>query len=160
MSAPAPITLEKISEGQALPSLTYNVTPTTVVLGALSSRDWRPMHHDYRFATERNGMADVFLSTPNQAAWFERYLTDWTGPRGRLGRMKFRMKDSVFAGDTMVLEGVVRAVETDATGCGWCEMEVTMRVGDKTSTQCSARIAIPTTPDDNPWARRGERWKP
>jgi len=74
--------------------------------------------------------------------------------------MKFRMKDSVFAGDTMVLEGVVRAVETDATGCGWCEVEVTMRVGDRTSTQCSARIAIPTTPDDNPWARRGERWKP
>ena len=29
---------------------------TTVVLGALAARDWRPMHHDYHFAVERNGV--------------------------------------------------------------------------------------------------------
>jgi hypothetical protein len=160
VSAPAPVTIEHASEGQELPPLSIDVSTTTVVLGALASRDWRPMHHDYHFAVERNGMREVFLSTPNQAAWFERYLTDWTGPRGRLGRMKFRMKDSVFAGETMVLEGLVRRVETDDAGCGWCEVDVTMRVGERTSTQCTARIAIPTTPDDNPWARRGDRWKP
>ena len=81
------------------------MTATTVVLGALASRDWRPMHHDHDFAVNRNGTQDIFLNTPNQAAWFERYLTDWTGPTGRLGRMKFRMKGSVFPGDTMVLAG-------------------------------------------------------
>jgi acyl dehydratase len=160
MSAPTPLTLDKVEPGQELPPLTVEVSTTTVVLGALASRDWRPMHHDFQFATERNGMQNVFLSTPNQAAWFERYLTDWAGPRGRLGRMKFRMKDSVFADETMVMEGVVRAVETDSTGCGWAEVDMTMRVGDRLSTQCTARIAIPTTPDDNPWDRRAERWKP
>ena len=87
--------------GDALPVLTYDVSSTTVVLGALAARDWRPMHHDYHFATERNGTQDIFLNTPNQAAWFERYVTDWTGPKGRLGRMTFRMKGSVFPGDTM-----------------------------------------------------------
>ena len=51
-----------------------------------------PMHHDHDFAVNRNGTRDIFLNTPNQAAWFERYLTDWSGPKGRLGRMKFRMK--------------------------------------------------------------------
>jgi hydroxyacyl-ACP dehydratase HTD2-like protein with hotdog domain len=160
VSAPAPVTLDQVREGQQLPPLSVDVSTTTVVLGALASRDWRPMHHDFKFATERNGMQNVFLSTPNQAAWFERYLTDWSGPRGRLGRMRFRMKDSVFADETMVMEGVVRSVETDDTGCGWCEVDVTMRVGDRLSTQCTARIAIPTTPDDNPWDRRAERWAP
>ena len=37
------------------------------------------MHHDKDFAVHRNGTQDIFLNTPNQAAWFERYLTDWTG---------------------------------------------------------------------------------
>ena len=83
------------------------MTATTVVLGALAARDWRPMHHDHDFAVNRNGTRDIFLNTPNQAAWFERYVTDWTGPLGRLGRMKFRMKGSVFPGDTMVLDGTV-----------------------------------------------------
>ena len=74
------------------PSSRYDVTATTIVLGALAARDWRPMHHDHDFAVNRNGTQDIFLNTPNQAAWFERYVTDWTGPTGRLGRMKFRMR--------------------------------------------------------------------
>lgn len=160
MTASTLVLFDEVHEGDALPTLTHEVTPTTVVLGALASRDWRPMHHDHHFAVERNGMRDVFLSTPNQAAWFERYLTDWSGPRGRLGRMRFRMQDSVFAGDTMIMEGVVRGTETDDTGCGWVEVDVTMRVGDRVSTTCTARVALPVSPDDNPWARRAERWQP
>ena len=91
------------------------MTATTVVLGALASRDWRPMHHDHDFAVNRNGTQDIFLNTPNQAAWFERYVTDWTGPKGRLGRMKFRMKGSVFPGDTMVMRGNRRVASRPTT---------------------------------------------
>ncbi len=76
------ITLADVHEGDALPELAYDVTATTVVLGALASRDWRPMHHDHDFAVNRNGTRDIFMNTPNQAAWFERYVTDWTGPEG------------------------------------------------------------------------------
>ncbi len=156
----AGITIDQVVAGQQLPELVHEVTPTTVVLGALAARDWRPMHHDHAFATERNGLPNIFLSTPNNAAWFERYLTDWAGPTGRLGRLKFRMKDSVFAGDTMVFRGTVKSVGLDDTGCGWVELDVTVSVGDRLCTVCEARIAIPTTPEDNPWERRGERWRP
>ena len=149
-----------VSVGDELPPLGVDMTATLVVLGAMASRDWRPMHHDHAFAVHRQGVKDIFLNTPNQAAWFERYLTDWSGPHGRLGRMTFRMRASVFPGDTMVLHGTVRAVETDTAGCGWVALDLTMRVGDDVKTSCSARIALPTTPDDNPWARRAERWQP
>ena len=84
-----------------LPVLEYEVTATTVVLGALASRDWRPMHHDHDFAVNRNGTKDIFMNTPNLAAWFERYITDWTGPKGRLGRVTFRIRDSIFPGNVM-----------------------------------------------------------
>jgi hypothetical protein len=104
------LTLPDVHEGDALPELSYDVTATTVVLGAIASRDTRPMHHDHDFAVNRNGTRDIFLNTPNQAAWFERYLPDGTGPKGRLGRMKFRMTGSVFPGDTMVLAGEVERV--------------------------------------------------
>jgi acyl dehydratase len=130
--------LSSVAVGDTLPELRYDVTATTVVLGALAARDWRPMHHDHDFAVNRNGTKDIFLNTPNQAAWFERYVTDWTGPAGRLGRMKFRMRGSVFPGDTMVMRGTVEAVETD----------------------CSIRVALPTDDDDNPWTRRGDAWRP
>ena len=153
-------TADAVKKGERLPELRHDVTATTIVLGALAARDWRPMHHDHDFAVNRNGMRDIFMSTPNQAAWFERYVTDWTGPKGRLGRMKFRMRGSVFAGDTMVLSGSVEGVEVDDTGCAWAELALAVSVGGTPVTECSARVALPTDADDNPWTRRGDRWQP
>ena len=153
-------TIDQVSTGQKLPELSVDVSATTIILGALATRDWRPMHHDKDFAVNRNGTRDIFMNTPNEAAWFERYLTDWTGPTGRLGRMKFRIKDSIYPGDTMVFRGVVDAVETDELGCGWVGVTVDLAVGDKTMTECRARIAIPVDEDDNPWARQAQQWRP
>ena len=96
----------------------------------------------------------------NQLAWFERYVTDWTGPTGRVGRLSFRMIDSIFPGDTMVFTAVVSSVDTDDQGCGWAGVDITVKVGDKVCTTCKGRVGIPTSPDDNPWTRRGESWKP
>jgi hypothetical protein len=152
--------LGDVTAGSQVPELRYDVSATTVVLGALAARDWRPMHHDHDFAVNRNGTQDIFMNTPNQAAWFERYVTDWTGPTGRLGRMKFRMKGSVFPGDTMVLSAVVEGVGTDDAGCGWASLLVTLAVDGDTKTDCSVRVALPTEANDNPWNRRGEQWLP
>src|SRR6476660_4282692 len=144
--------LRDVAKGDALPELGYDVSATTVVLGALAARDWRPMHHDHDFAVNRNGTQDIFLNTPNQAAWFERYVTDWTGPAGRLGRMRFRMRGSVFPGDTMMMRGTVEGVETDAAGFGWVALVVTLAVDGDVKPDCTIRVAVPVGPDDNPWA--------
>ncbi len=154
------ITLGEVSVGDELPELAIDVTPTTVVLGALATRDWRPMHHDKDFAQDRNGTKHVFINTPHNAAYFERYITDWTGPRGRLGKIQFRMSDSVFPGDEMVFHGKVEAVGTDDAGCGWVDLTIWLTVGDVVPTRCNARVAIPVSADDNPWKRKGDAWQP
>jgi acyl dehydratase len=162
------VLFDAVREGTELPPLSIDVTPTTVVLGALASRDWRPMHHDYKFATERNGVADIFLNTPNQAAWFERYVSDWAGPRARLGRMTFRMKTSVFPGDRMDFSAAVTSVETDPVGQGWATLDVTLTAtatdgrdpGPRVATTCTVRVALPASAADNPWSRRGDQWVP
>ncbi len=152
--------LSEVSVGDRLPELAYPVTATTVVLGALAARDWRPMHHDKDFAVNRNGTRDIFLNTPNQAAWFERFVTDWTGPYGRLRRMTFRMLGSIFPGDTMVFTGVVTDTGVDETGCGWVAIDIAVSVEGDPKTTCQARVALPVDGDDNPWTRTGDRWQP
>ena len=166
------VLLDDVTVGDEPPTLAYEISATTVVLGALATRDWRPMHHDRDFAIHRNGARDIFLNTPNQQAWFERFVTDWTGPRGRPGRLRFRMRDSVYPGDTMTLTGTVASVETDALGCGWVTVAIEVRAGAAGSgedrvgeparlcTTATLRIAVPTSPDDNPWRRRGDQWTP
>jgi len=39
-------------------------------------------------------------------------------------------------------------------------LDVALSVGEQVCTTCAVRIAIPTSADDNPWDRRGERWNP
>jgi len=149
-----------VRSGDDLPPLDHDVTATTVVLGAMASRDWRPMHHDYDFAVNRNGTQDIFLNTPNLAAWFERYITDWTGPHGRLGRMTFRMRDSVYPNDTMSVRGTVTGTHVDGAGCGWVDLDITLAVGERVCTTCAASVAVPIDDTDNPWSRRGDAWTP
>jgi hydroxyacyl-ACP dehydratase HTD2-like protein with hotdog domain len=150
----------QVKAGDALPELGVDVSATTVILGALATRDWRPMHHDKDFAQNRNGVRDVFMNTPNQAAWFERYVTDWTGPTGRLGRMRFRMHDSVFPNDHMSFQGTVSGVSSDDAGCAWADLDVKLLVKGKAMTTCTVRVALPVDERDNPWQRRGASWKP
>jgi hypothetical protein len=160
MSSSANLMLGDLKVGDELPTLGHDVTASTVVLGALATRDWRPMHHDYDFAANRNGVKNIFLNTPNQAAWFERYLTDWTGPKGRMGRIRFRMKSSVFPDEHMVFSGTVKEIGTDDTGCGWVTLDVNLKIGDTLATGCEAHIALPVDESDNPWKRKGVDWKP
>ena len=156
----ANLMLSDVKEGMDLPVLEKAVKPVTVVLGAVASRDWRPQHHDYKFATGNNGLDDIIMNTPNLAAWFERYLTDWTGPKGRLGRIKFRMKDSVYPGDTMHFEGKVTKLTPAAKGTAWVDVSIELTAGAKQCVGCEARIAVPESPEANPWKLKGDDWKP
>ncbi|MHB8511582.1 MAG: hotdog family protein [Actinomycetota bacterium] len=153
-------TIEHVQEGDALPTLAVRISARTVIMGATSSRDWQPQHHDHLWAVERAGTKDIFLNTPNQAGWIERYLTDWTGPLGRLGRLRFRMRRSVFPGDTLVFGGTVKAVTDDDEGCRWIDVELQLSVDGEVATECTARIATRRTPDENPWRIDAEHWRP
>lgn len=148
-----------VSVGDVLPTLVKDVSATTIVLGAFATRDWRPMHHDHDFAVNRNGTRDIFMNTPNFAAWLERYVTDWTGPYGRLGRLKFQMRDSVFPGASMRISGRVEAVTHD-DDCRWVEVSMALEQEQRVCVTATARVAIPDGESDNPWSRRDARWRP
>jgi hypothetical protein len=141
--------------GDKLPPLELKILARHVVMGASSSRDWQPQHHDTHWAVERVKVKDIFLNTPNQAGWIERYLTDWTGPQGRLAKVRFKMKKSVCAGDVLRFDGTVTGADD-----GFVDVDVRLSVEGELATECTARIAIPRSPDDDPWARTGDDWRP
>jgi acyl dehydratase len=158
-STPTRLTSSDVAVGDVLPRLVVDVTPRTVVMGASSSRDWQPQHHDYRHCVDVANLPDIFLNTPNQAGFIERYLTDWAGPTARLAKLGFRMKKSVVPGDALQFNGVVTAVERD-DDVTFVDLDLELTVDGELVTGCAARIAIPTTSSDNPWARVGDAWNP
>jgi hypothetical protein len=60
----------------------------------------------------------------------------------------------------MTLSGNVSSTEVDDTGCGFVTVDVALSVAGDVKTTCTARIALPRSADDNPWARRDDDWRP
>jgi acyl dehydratase len=97
---------EDVEEGQELPTATLDVTTTTVVAGAIASRDFTPLHHDSSYA-QKAGQKDIFMNNATICGLSGKYLTDWTGPGGELKEISFRIGTPCFPGDTMTMTGKV-----------------------------------------------------
>lgn len=153
------ITIDAVLQGERLPALTFHVTATRLIAGALASRDYSPLHHDSHYVTNVVGQRDIFANTQFQAALFERYLSDWSGPSGRIARMKFKMISSVFAGDSVVLSGTVEEVIRSGPCGAAARIIIVMTTGDRTATTCEVLYALPAGADQDPWLRCGGDWQ-
>ena len=56
-------------------------------------------------------MPDIFMNILTTCGLCARYLTDWSGPAGRLKRMQLKLMAPNVPGDTMTLEGRVKALQ-------------------------------------------------
>jgi uncharacterized OB-fold protein len=103
----APLAMDDVSEGDRLPIWVLPVTPTQIVAGALSTRDFQDVHHD-RDLAHAKGSADIFLNINTSLGLMERYVTDWAGPdavvkalRVRLGAPAYPYKHLTFTGSVV-----------------------------------------------------------
>ena len=151
----------EVGVGDRLPALVYDVTATTVVLGALATRDWRPMHHDRDFAIERNGAKRHLPqhAQPAGVARAVRHRLDRPGGSARAGAVPHAGLGLPRRHDDAHAAWSTRSTSDDA-GCGWASVAVELRAGGRPCTTASLRIALPLSPDDNPWRRTGDRWVP
>ncbi len=145
--------------GDKLPERPIHITRKMIIMGATSSRDWQPIHHDGEWARERAGLPDIIMNNYTQAGWLSQYLTSWSGPRARIARIKFSMRSPLCPGDHAVLRGEVVSV-IDAEDVRWVELSLAIQVGERVATTASAKIALPCGQQSSPWQLSGAAWRP
>jgi hypothetical protein len=96
--------------GTELPELVIDITPRLIVAGALASRDFQDVHHDYAGARAA-GSPDIFMNILTTNGLVGRYVTDWAGPAARLTSIDIRLGAPNRPGLTMHLTGSVTAVD-------------------------------------------------
>ncbi|KUF15713.1 MaoC family dehydratase [Streptomyces silvensis] len=109
--------------GTSLPPLEIPVTRTSIVAGAIASRDYQDVHHDAELAREK-GSPDIFMNILTTNGLVGRYITDCLGPGATLRKVSIRLGAPNYPGDTMVLTGTV---ESETRG-GGAEATLTVRV--------------------------------
>ena len=105
-TTPAGPSYGDVSVGDELPPLVLPITRTVIVAGAIASRDYQDVHHDAVSARER-GSKDIFMNILTTNGLVGRYVTDWSGPRGRISEVNIRLGVPNYPDDTMTLTGSV-----------------------------------------------------
>lgn len=98
-----------VEVGTTLPELDIPLDRTTIVATAIASQDFEDVHHDPGRAQER-GTPDIFMSINSTNGFIDRFVTDWTGPHGRIRKVALRLGVPNFPGDTMTMSGEVTEV--------------------------------------------------
>jgi acyl dehydratase len=124
--------------GDALPTLTIEMTATRIVAGAIATRDFMPVHHDRDYA-QAQGAPDIFMNILSTNAYCSRYLTDWAGPDAFVRRLALRLGVPVFPGSTLTFTGAVTAVEATADGT---TVEVEFRAANALGDHASGTAVV------------------
>ena len=99
-------TWDTVKEGDELPVYERPVTRTTIIATAIASRDFTPVHHDHE-AARKAGAKDIFLNILSTGGFIGKYLTDWSGPAGRLKKIEIKLGATVYPGDPVTHTGKV-----------------------------------------------------
>ena len=134
---------EDVREGDELPTLTRDVSTTTVISAAIASRDFYPVHHDFRFA-QGAGARDIFLNIISTGGFVGKYLTDWSGPEGEIKRMKFHLGVPCCAGDMLKMTGRVTEKREDA-GERLVDIDYDLAVADGSHCRGTATMILPAS---------------
>jgi len=141
------LAFEDIAVGDTLPELAIPLTRTLIVATAMASRDYQDVHHDPGLAVER-GSPDIFMNILTSNGFVGRFVTDWTGPGGRIEAVSIRLGAPNYPGDTMVFSGTVTASAVPAgrhDGRGVVEVAVRGANSRGDHVTGTVRVSLPLT---------------
>lgn len=129
----------QVKVGDTLPELAIPLTTTLIVAGAIASRDYQQVHHDYQTARKR-GTPDIIMNILTTNGFVGRFVTDWAGPEALLKKVSIRLGAPNFPGDTMKMTGTVKAKD-DAEKV--VELEVVGKNSMGNHVTGTVRLALP-----------------
>ena len=141
MKTMSTLDFERLSSGQALPSLTKHVTVEQIRQYAEASGDRNPIHLDETFARSA-GLPGVIAHGMLTMAFANQLVTDWLGDRSLLKRLQGRFAGMVLPGDDVTCSGSV-ASKNDETRRVVINLVVTNQRGERVLNKGVAEVEFP-----------------
>lgn len=123
---------EDIVVGSEIPPLVKQPTTRQLVMWAMTSDDYNPIHYDKDFAHSR-GLPGVVVQGQLAYSFVGQLLTDWMEDGGTLRRLACSYKGMNFPGEPLICRGkVTNKYIKGGEYCVECSVWVENKQGDKT----------------------------
>ena len=142
MTGPRSRWFEDVSVGETLPPLEFDVTLTSLVMYAGATWDFHRYHYDQDFVAQL-GMPAPFMDGQMAGALLARQLMQWGGADAFVRRLSYRLRGTVYAGDSIVLSGTVsdKCVE-QGRALALCTLSMTKSDGTQILRNATAAVEL------------------
>ena len=128
--------------GEQIPSIVDEITARRVVQNPGATGDYFPGHWDPDYA-RRQGQRAIYANSLHIFGLLDRAVTEWAGPTSFLMRRNVRLASSMYAGDTVTVNGVVAAMADDGDHVVDIDLTLTNQDGDVIATARST-VRLPS----------------
>jgi acyl dehydratase len=133
-----PVVWDDVVEGAAIPSVVDEITARRVVQNPGATGDYFPGHWDPDYA-KRQGQPAIYANSLHIFGLLDRAVTEWAGPQSFLVRRNVRLLSSMYAGDTVIVSGVVTSKRAEG---GQHIVELDLTITSRGNVICTSRTSI------------------
>jgi hydroxyacyl-ACP dehydratase HTD2-like protein with hotdog domain len=136
---------DDVKPGDEIPEVTTSASEMQIFFFSAATNNGHRIHYDRPYA-KTEGLPNILVQGPLQAALLAKRLTDWIGPAGRLERIQIQNRGNAFPNEKLRLGGVVTAVrEQDGAHLIDCEIVERNENGDVLMPG-TATVSLPRRP--------------
>ncbi|SVB04421.1 uncharacterized protein METZ01_LOCUS157275 [marine metagenome] len=143
-----------------MPVTKHMISVKDIQNGAISSRDWAPLHSDQDWAINKGNLPNIIMNNYTLNGWIIKYMTDIFGPSTRVGKVGFKIKKPICPNNLLEFHGQQINENIISNNLSLMQLKIEIKVNEEIVASADATIGInkSNNHDYSPWKINSDKW--
>ena len=149
-----------MNSNKLLPVTKHMISVKDIQNGAISSRDWAPLHSDQDWAINEGNLPNIIMNNYTFNGWIIKYMTDIFGPSTRVGKVGFKIKKPICPNNLLEFHGQQINENIISNNLSLMQLKIEIKVNEEIVASADATIGInkSNNHDYSPWKINSDKW--
>ena len=149
-----------MNSNKLLPVTKHMISVKDIQNGAISSRDWAPLHSDQDWAINEGNLPNIIMNNYTLNGWIIKYMTDIFGPSTRVGKVGFKIKKPICPNNLLEFHGQQINENIISNNFSLMKLKIEIKVNEEIVASADATIGInkSNNHDYSPWKINSDKW--
>ena len=149
-----------MNSNKLLPVTKHMISVKDIQNGAISSRDWAPLHSAQDWAINEGNLPNIIMNNYTLNGWIIKYMTDIFGPSTRVGKVGFKIKKPICPNNLLEFHGQQINENIISNNLSLMQLKIEIKVNEEIVASADATIGInkSNNHDYSPWKINSDKW--